>query len=162
MTDRDIRLRLDESAREITLTFPHGETRKANRLADDVRIPILELEDGRYDDALVDYQQLQRTTPDSPALEEDFLNWLGLEQMWRQRYEKAIALLRVNVALYPDSMNAYDSLGEAYLHAGDRVKAIATFDAGLAAMPRDKKAPIRFKQQLQQNAKKRLAELRSQ
>jgi tetratricopeptide (TPR) repeat protein len=160
-TNHDIRLRMDESGREIMLTFPHGETRKVSRLADDARIPILELDDGHYDEALAEYQQLQRATPNSPALDEEFLNWLGVEQMWRKRYDKAIALLRVNVALYPDSMNTYDSLGEAYVRAGERVKAIATFEAGLAAMSRDKKAPPPFKAQLEQNAKKRLAELRS-
>jgi CubicO group peptidase (beta-lactamase class C family) len=160
-TSHDIRLRMEEGGREITLTFPHGETRKVSRLADDVRIPILELDDGHYDEALVDYQKLQRATPNSPALDEQFLNWIGLEQLWRNRYDKAIALLRVNVALYPDSMNTYDSLGEAYVRAGEHAKAIATFEAGLAAMPRDKNSPTRFKEQLEHNAKKRLAELRS-
>jgi tetratricopeptide (TPR) repeat protein len=102
---------------------------------------------------------MQRTTPNSPALDEEFLNWLGLEQLWRQDHDKAIALLRVNVALYPDSMNTYDSLGEAYARAGDRAKAIGTFEAGLAAMARDQKTPPRFKEQLQHRAEKRIAEL---
>jgi CubicO group peptidase (beta-lactamase class C family) len=160
-TAENIRLRLDDSEREVTMTLGGGETRKAHRLDDGARVPILELDDGRYDAALGDYLQLQRTTPNSPALDENFLNWLGLEQLWRKQYDKAIALLRVNVALYPDSMNGYDSLGEAYVRAGDRKQAIATFEASLAAMPRDNIAPLRFKEQLQRNAKKRLAELRS-
>ncbi|MCU1278616.1 MAG: tetratricopeptide repeat protein [bacterium] len=156
-----VRLKLDDSAREITLTFPNGETRKASRIADDTRIPILELDDGSYDAALSDYRQLQRATPDSPAVSEEFLNWLGLEQLSRQKIDKAIALLRINVALYPDSMNTFDSLGEAYIRAGERANAISTFELGLAAMARDQKTPPHFKEQLQQNAKKRLAELRS-
>jgi tetratricopeptide (TPR) repeat protein len=82
-----------------------------------------------------------------------------VSQIWEKNYAKAIALLRVNVALYPDSMNTYDSLGEAYVRAGERDKAIATFQAGLATMSRDKKTPPRVKEQLEHNAKKRLAEL---
>lgn len=41
--------------------------------------PIVELDEGRYDAALSGYRQLQRATPDSPAVSEEFLNWLGLE-----------------------------------------------------------------------------------
>jgi len=157
--DHDFRLKLDASGREVTVLLPNGATRKARRLDANARIPILELDDGRYDAALSDYQALQRTTPGDPALDEELLNWLGVSQIWEKNYAKAIALLRVNVALYPDSMNTYDSLGEAYVRAGDRDKAIATFQAGLATMSRDKKTPPRVKEQLEHNAKKRLAEL---
>ena len=159
--DDGTRLTVDDAAQTIALSHPEGALGKVSRLADDVRIPILELDAGHYDRALQAYLALQRTTPKSRALDEDFLNELGIERMYAQAYDQAIALLRINVALYPDSMNTYDSLAEAYLHSGDRAQAIATFEAGLQCLTRDQKTPAAAKRALQKNADKRLAELRS-
>ncbi|HEX4461653.1 MAG TPA: serine hydrolase [Polyangia bacterium] len=155
------RLTVDDAAQTIAIAHPEGALPTATRVADDVRIPILELDAGRYDDALRDYLALQKTTPQSPALDEDFLNDLGLGRMFAKSYAQAIDLLRVNVALHPDSMNTYDSLGEAYVHAGDHAQAIATFEAGLRCMTRDQTTPAAAKTALQKNADKRLRELRN-
>jgi tetratricopeptide (TPR) repeat protein len=157
--EQGLRLTVDEGAQRLTLSVPRGGVLQASRLADDARLPILELEAGHYDVALAGYRELLRATPASPAVDEQFLNMLGIEQMWRKAYDKSIAVLRVNVALYPDSMNTYDSLAEAYARAGERQQAIATFEAGLAAMARDQKSPASFKQLLQKRAARRIAEL---
>jgi len=49
--------------------------------------------------------------------------------------EKAITVLRINVELYPDSYNAYDSLGEAYMRKGDTELAIENYEMSLELNP---------------------------
>ena len=49
-------------------------------------------------------------------VESDF-NRLGYQFMNQKKYTEAIAVFELNVKMYPDSWNFYDSLGEAYLKA---------------------------------------------
>src|SRR5262245_27460642 len=51
---------------------------------------------------------------------EQELNWLGYDLLKRQRMADAIALFKLNVEMFPNDFNTYDSLGEAYLKAGNR------------------------------------------
>ena len=44
-------------------------------------------------------------------------------------------MLKLNVEAYPQSANAYDSLGEAYLVGGDKEKAIENYRKALAIDP---------------------------
>ncbi|HEY6140427.1 MAG TPA: hypothetical protein VI670_21945 [Thermoanaerobaculia bacterium] len=54
------------------------------------------------------------------ATVESPLNALGYRLLQGGRVADAVEVFRVNVALYPDSANVYDSLGEAYLAAGNK------------------------------------------
>lgn len=156
------RYKIDPVAHEIVRSRRGDDEQRARPIAAGALVPILDLDAGRYDEALAGYQKIRATDPKSPALDERELNQLGFEQLLRGReLGKAIAILRINVTLYPDSMNTYDSLGEAYARAGDKVKAIATFQAGLAAMARDKTTPEKFKDVLRKNAEKQIAKLQA-
>jgi tetratricopeptide (TPR) repeat protein len=44
-------------------------------------------------------------------------------------------MFRINVELYPESWNVYDSLGEALLAAGDHESAIAMYEKSLEINP---------------------------
>ena len=157
--DDGTRYHIDADAREIGYAR-QGKPEKATRIADDVRVPLFELAAGRYEPALTAYRKLQREDPKSPALDEETLNRLGFDLMARRHdLPNAILVLRLNSALHPDAMNTYDSLAEAYARSGDKPRAIATFQAALAAMKRDKTTPSSFKEQLRVNAEKRLGEL---
>jgi tetratricopeptide (TPR) repeat protein len=50
---------------------------------------------------------------------EFLLNRLGYQFMANNEFDKAIEIFLENVALYPDSDNVYDSLGEAYEKSGN-------------------------------------------
>nr|WP_321356298.1 alpha/beta hydrolase [uncultured Draconibacterium sp.] len=50
-------------------------------------------------------------------------------------YETAIKLFEMNVAEYPDSWNVYDSLGEAYLVAGNKKKAKENYKKSVGLNP---------------------------
>lgn len=157
--DDGARYHIDAGAREIGYTR-EGKTEKATRVAEDVRVPLLELAEGRYEPALAAYRKLQREDPKSPSLDEGRLNGLGFSLLSRRHDPaNAILVLRINAALHPDAMNTYDSLAEAYVRSGDKPKAIATFQAGLAAMKRDKTTPASFKDQLRANAEKQIRAL---
>jgi D-alanyl-D-alanine-carboxypeptidase/D-alanyl-D-alanine-endopeptidase len=54
--------------------------------------------------------------------------------------EKAIAVFRFNVFLYPGSSNVYDSLGEAYMTAGDTRLAIENYERSLELDPQNSNA----------------------
>ncbi|ANM32150.1 hypothetical protein ABI59_08265 [Acidobacteria bacterium Mor1] len=53
------------------------------------------------------------------AYSPDPLNDFGYYLMGREEYDRAVEVLALNVELYPDVANGYDSLGEAYLEQGN-------------------------------------------
>ncbi|MFL6245094.1 MAG: serine hydrolase [Thermoanaerobaculia bacterium] len=71
------------------------------------------------------------------ALTESQINRIGYVLLGRKRVTDAIAVFRRNVEKFPQSANVYDSLGEAYLAAGDCANAVASYRRSfeLAATP---------------------------
>jgi hypothetical protein len=63
---------------------------------------------------------------------ESDVNSAGYEMLRTGKGEAALVVFRVNVALFPRSGNAYDSLGEALERAGKRDAAIAAYRQALA------------------------------
>lgn len=49
-------------------------------------------------------------------------------------------MFKLNVALFPDSFNVYDSLGEAYMVAGERELAIKNYKKSLELNPNNTNA----------------------
>ena len=60
-------------------------------------------------------------------IDEGALNGLGYQFLGNDNVDTAIEIFKLYVSLYPDSSNAYDSLGEAYMKSGDSKKAIANY-----------------------------------
>lgn len=58
---------------------------------------------------------------------EEYVNELGYYFMGMEQYKKAKEFFKMNIANYPNSFNAYDSLGDLYLASGDKQKAIESF-----------------------------------
>jgi CubicO group peptidase (beta-lactamase class C family) len=80
------------------------------------------------------YHQLKETRPPE-AFDEDLLNQLGYRLLRGDRVQDAIVVFELNVAEYPDASNPYDSLGEAYLAAGDTARAIASYEKSVELDP---------------------------
>jgi tetratricopeptide (TPR) repeat protein len=57
-----------------------------------------------------------------------------------ERCEDAIAVLALNTEVYPESANAYDSLGEAYMKCGDDLNAIKFYRRSLELNPENNTA----------------------
>ena len=63
------------------------------------------------------------------------LNRLGYRLLGEDKFDDAIAVFRLNVEMFPGSGNPYDSLAEAYLKKGDRVRAEAFYQRALELDP---------------------------
>ena len=63
------------------------------------------------------------------------LNFLGYELLRNRQPDPAVAVFQLAVEAYPDSFNAYDSLGEAYMVRGDRELAIKNYQKSLDLNP---------------------------
>jgi tetratricopeptide (TPR) repeat protein len=120
-----------------------SKSRTAPRVNPNARVPAEDLEAGKVDEAIAAYKKIQAANPADPAISETRLNERGYEFARKKEYAKAIAVLRLNTELYPDSANTYDSLGEALEGSGDKAGAIAAYQKCLevAARPASAAAP---------------------
>jgi tetratricopeptide (TPR) repeat protein len=64
------------------------------------------------------------------------LNGIGYELLGTKENDAAIAIFRENAAQFPKSANAWDSLAEGYLAAGDRAQAAANYRKALELDPK--------------------------
>ena len=76
---------------------------------------------------------------------EGSFNVRGYKLLGENRVKEAILVFRLNVALFPDSYNVYDSLGEAYMVAGEKELAIKNYKKSLDLNPKNKNAVERLK-----------------
>lgn len=87
------------------------------------------------------------------------LNTLGYNYLGQQRYDLSIAIFELNISLYPDQANPYDSISECYQVQGNRVKAIEYTKIGLHKLPADTTINEQFRQQLKEIMETRLKDL---
>lgn len=66
---------------------------------------------------------------------ENEINLYGYQLIGEGKVDKAIEALASNTAKYPNSANAWDSLGEAYATKGDKANAIKNFKKALSLSP---------------------------
>jgi len=76
------------------------------------------------------------------------LNSLGYRLLGNNKLKEAIEIFKFVVSEYPESYNAYDSLGEAFMNAGEKELAVKNYKKSLELNPQN------------ENAKKMLEDLR--
>jgi tetratricopeptide (TPR) repeat protein len=114
-----------------------GSNTQAKRLAADTFVPFELLLAGKMEEAMEGYRKLKKETPDNPMVSEQRLNNVGYAFMRQKKLAEAIAVFKVNVELYPNSWNTYDSLGEAYMNNGDKALAIENYKKSLVLNPQN-------------------------
>ena len=77
-------------------------------------------------------------------LSEIAVNSWGYDLLGRAMTKEAIEIFKMNVTLYPDAFNTYDSLGEAYERAGDKENAIKNYRRSVELNPKNDNAVIRL------------------
>lgn len=83
--------------------------------------------------------------------DEGELNWLGYHFLyWWGREKEAVEVFRLNTELFPQSANAFDSLGEACMALGDKARASENYRKSLQLDPKNDNA----RQMLEQLEKK--------
>nr|WP_315030137.1 serine hydrolase [uncultured Chryseobacterium sp.] len=108
---------------------------KSPQMSSDEKTPLEFVMDGDFEKGLQAFQKAKSETPDHYFLSEDYLNNVGYALLGKKDFTKAIGIFRVNSILYPDHANVYDSLGEAYLKAGQKDKAKQTYQKLLEINP---------------------------
>jgi CubicO group peptidase (beta-lactamase class C family) len=84
--------------------------------------------------AMVRYHDLKATQP-ADAFHENLLNSLGYQLLRSDRIDDAIAVFRLNIDEYPDAWNPYDSMGEAYMVAGQLELATEYYERSIQLNP---------------------------
>jgi pimeloyl-ACP methyl ester carboxylesterase len=92
------------------------------------------IKEKEVDAAITLYRQMRQRYP-AEFFRESILNVLGYQQLNGKHTQEAIAFFKLNVEMYPNSFNTYDSLAEAYMERGDREAAIQNYRKSLALNP---------------------------
>jgi CubicO group peptidase (beta-lactamase class C family) len=90
--------------------------------------------------AMSQYRESRRKRLSVNVLNEDQVNKLGYWLLGKKRIKESIEVFKMNVEDYPNSSNAYDSLGEAYMLNGDRELSIKNYQRSLELNPDNKNA----------------------
>jgi CubicO group peptidase (beta-lactamase class C family) len=77
------------------------------------------------------YRELRLQKPDEYDFREVELNTLGYSLLRAGRIADAVEVFRLNVEMFPESANVYDSLGEAYAAAGNKELALTNYRKSL-------------------------------
>jgi CubicO group peptidase (beta-lactamase class C family) len=85
--------------------------------------------------ALEEYRELKKTPSGTVVLSERQMNSIGYWILGKKRLNEAIEVFKTNVEDYPSSADAYDSLGEGYMVAGNKPEAIKNYKRSLALNP---------------------------
>ncbi|MFD1883184.1 tetratricopeptide repeat protein [Paracoccus pacificus] len=89
---------------------------------------------GRFDQAVPDFEQALKLSPDQPAV----LNYLGYSYVDQNRnLDAALAMIKKAVALRPDDGAILDSLGWAYFRLGRYDEAVLPMEKAVAILPSD-------------------------
>jgi tetratricopeptide (TPR) repeat protein len=123
----------------VKISFDGGGS-QADRIPKDVIIPYEHLMAGRVNEAIEGYRRIKREKSGNVAVQEGRLNQLGYSLLREKKAAEAIAVFKVNIELYPQSSNVYDSLGEAYMANGEKELAIISYKKSLELDPRNKNA----------------------
>ena len=85
-------------------------------------------------------EQTRKSDPAATIIPEAMVNQIGYERIQENDVAGAIEIFRLNTLQFPKSANAYDSLGDAYLAAGQKELARENAEKAIAALPDDASA----------------------
>ncbi len=128
--------RMDQNGVPISFTPP------ASMEAANLYLDIMEL---GPETAVNRFREKMKQDKDTPKPGEGELNDMGYQLVNMGKMKAAIEVFKLNVELYPDAFNAYDSLGEAYMKSGDYKSAVVNFRRSLELNPRNDNAETMLK-----------------
>ncbi len=87
-----------------------------------------------------EFYSIKERKPDHFDIDEGELNEVGYKLLKEEKFDEAIAVFIITVKEYPESSNAFDSLGEAYMKAGNKPEAIKNYEKSLDLNPKNTNA----------------------
>jgi dienelactone hydrolase len=106
--------------------------------------------------------EARKRNPAATVIPEAMVNQLGYERIQEGDNAGAIEILKLNVLQFPKSSNAYDSLGDAYLAAGQKDLAKDNAEKAIAALPEDASADTEDRRKaIRESAEQKLKTLNS-
>jgi len=121
---------------------------------------LLASKPGSAAEAAAVFHEARQRDPNAYVFPEFLMNLLAYTRLQAGDKDEAIQLFKLNTEAYPASANAQDSLGDGYLAAGQKDRALAAEQKCLALLPADP-ASADFKAELKNEAEKKIAELKS-
>jgi dienelactone hydrolase len=103
------------------------------------------------------YAKIFGKTPN--GVPEPVLNHLGYDRLQDGDKKGAIAILKLNASLYPNSPNVYDSLGDAYLADGQNDLARQNAQKALDLLAHDTTDPEDLRKGIRESAEQKLKQL---
>jgi YVTN family beta-propeller protein len=84
-----------------------------------------------------DVRKKFEATKNNALANEMEINDLGYKLMERDKLKQALEIMKINVELFPNSSNAYDSLGELYLKNGDKAQSESNYKKSKDLLPKN-------------------------
>ena len=97
-----------------------------------------------YKKAVEEVKKFRKRDSDFSLKEGEINNW-GYKLIAQKRIQDALEIFKLNVYLYPESGNAFDSLGEIYAELGDTELSIKNYKQSLKLDPQNKNAEEQLK-----------------
>ncbi|GJM35444.1 MAG: hypothetical protein DHS20C18_44450 [Saprospiraceae bacterium] len=110
------------------------------KIANGEKIPVDFLLEGNFEEAMDAYSALMKQNPNDLSVNEDNLNRLGYRFLSQGKTKLAQDIFKVNMTLYPDSFNVYDSYAEACKEMGEIDLAILYYNKSLSLNPENNNA----------------------
>lgn len=124
--------------------YPDMKEENGFGLSDDIKKLRSALLVQGFDKAEQVATNLRKAEP-SFHLDERDLNGWGYKLLSQKKVQESAAIFKLNVWLYPQSANAYDSLGEIMEIMGNKLEALASYKRSLELDPENKNAKERIK-----------------
>jgi putative intracellular protease/amidase len=120
---------LGESYRKLNRPAPAGE---------DAYLSLLEV--GKVDEMRALYEKDRKAFAAWKLVDERRVNLLGYKFLQQKNHDLAIRIFDLNTKLFPGSGNAFDSLAEGYLTAGNKKDAVVNYKKSLELDPANESA----------------------
>lgn len=114
-------------------------------LSDPVTALRMELREHGFEKAIEVYKELKKANPEFQPLENDLNEWAYRMLNGGEKPKEALEIFKLNVFLYPNSANVYDSVAEAYERNGLRQLAITNYKRSLELDPNNTNAAQQLK-----------------
>jgi dienelactone hydrolase len=103
--------------------------------------------------------EARKRDPKANLFSEALVNLLGYEHLQSGDTKGAVEILKLNVTAYPNSPNVYDSLGDAYVAAGQKDLARENAKKALELLKSDTTDPEAQRKAIQESAETKLKQL---